>query len=103
MAFNFNFAADSVIKGKAYPALAQHRAEPYTAGWREFRHHWPYTVPCELHEHCASHNESHIIRPVDQSRPGDYYTIGLGCFDFSRDYFSLIPKRGVEKKLRMVF
>jgi hypothetical protein len=64
MASEFNFAADAVLRSKAYPALAEWFAHPYTAEWRQFRYHWPYTVPCELHEHCATHNFPYQIHPV---------------------------------------
>ncbi len=81
-----NFVCDSIIKGRAYPALAQHQARPYTAGWREFGRHWPYTVPAELFGHMDDHGIEYQVQTVGSG----FYVIGLGFFDFDVDYFSLI-------------
>ena len=96
---SFNFATDRIIKDKAYPALARHQAEPYTAKWRQFVQHWPNTVPCELHEHCATHRFPYSLNVGS----GDYYTIGLGFFNFDIDYFSLIPSWVVEQNITILF
>ena len=32
---SLNLIADQVIRGRIYPALAQHQAVPYTQAWRE--------------------------------------------------------------------
>jgi hypothetical protein len=104
MAYEFKFVADTVLKDKAYPALATWQAIPYTHAWREFRYHWPYTVPCELHEHCATHGIDFDISTVDMCQgPNNYYTIGLGFFDFTIDYFALIPKEVFQRNLRVLF
>ncbi len=34
-----NFIADSIVKGRPYPALARYQARPYTPSWREFGQH----------------------------------------------------------------
>jgi hypothetical protein len=104
MAYEFNFAADAVLRNKAYPALAEWQAVPYTSEWRQFRYHWPYTVPCELHEHCATHDFLHQIRTVKNCVGSkNFYTIGLGFFDFNIDYFELIPKEVFERELTVLF
>jgi hypothetical protein len=99
----FKFVADSVLRNKAYPALAEWQATPYTTEWRQFAHHWPYTVPCELHEHCATHNFPYKIKNVNSADLNDFYTVGLGFFDFSIDYFDLIPSSVFDKKLTILF
>jgi hypothetical protein len=104
MNYKFKFATDSIVADKAYPALAQWQAQPYTADWRRFRYHWPYTVPCELHEHCVTHGIDFDINTVNACQGlGNYYTIGLGFFDFTIDYFALIPKEVFQRKLRVLF
>ena len=104
MAYKFNFVADAVSRSKAYPALAKWSAQPYTAEWRQFRYHWPYTVPCELHEHCVTHDFSHHIHTVENcSGAKNFYTVGLGFFDFNIDYFSLIPDQVFERGITVVF
>jgi hypothetical protein len=95
----FNFRADAVLRGKAYPALAEWSASPYTKEWREFVYHWPNTVPCELHEHCATHGFPYTI----SSNSGDFYTIGIGFFNFDVDYFALIPPVILESKTAILF
>lgn len=104
MDYKFKFVADSLLLDKAYPALAQWPAQPYTAEWRCFRHHWPYTVPCELHEHCATHGVDFDINLVGEcTGASNFYTIGLGFFDFFIDYFSLIPKEVFQRKFKVLF
>ena len=86
-----NLVSDRIVQGKAYPALAQHQAEPYTQAWREFALHWPYTVPVELVEHCAEFGVDHTIYTVDQAYPpGSYYPVHIGWFDYTVDYFALM-------------
>jgi hypothetical protein len=84
-----NFVADCIVQGKAYPALAQWKADPFTPKWRQFVHHYPSTVPVELFEHCATHNVN--IDLHTDIVPG-YYAIGIGFFNFGIDYFELLPK-----------
>ena len=81
-----NFVADSIVRGRPYPALAVHQARPYTQAWREFGQHWPHTVPAELFGHLDDHGVEYAL----DIHSGRYYVIGLGFFDFSIDYFALI-------------
>lgn len=90
---------DAVIQGKAYPALAEWQARPYTTEWRQFVHHWPYTVPCELHEHCLTHDFPYSI----SSSQGDFYCVGLGFFDFRIDYFDLVPTHVLNNRVTILF
>jgi hypothetical protein len=87
----FNFVVDRVVKDRAYPALARYSAEPYTPEWQEFVDHWPYTVPCELIEHCREFGVAYNLYTVNDVYPPDsYYPVGLGFFDFNIDYFALM-------------
>ena len=99
MNLKFNFRADAVVRDKAYPALAEWSARPYTKEWQEFVYHWPNTVPCELHEHCAAHGFPYTI----SSQSGDFYTIGLGFFNFDVDYFALIPPQILKSGIPILF
>ena len=86
--------ADQIVKGRIYPASAQHQALPYTQGWREFGQHWPYTVPFRLQEYCDHHGVKLNIIDIDSEWPADaFYPVGLGFFDFGIDYFELLPER----------
>jgi hypothetical protein len=89
-----NLIADQIVKGRIYPAFAQHKAEPYTQSWREFDHHWPYTTPLRLQEYCYYHGIKLNIIDIDSEWPADaFYPVGLGFFDFGIDYFELMPER----------
>jgi len=91
---SLNLIADQVIKGRIYPALAQHKALPYTQAWREFGQHWPNTIPLRLQEYCDHHGVKLNITDVDSEWPADaFYPVGLSFFDFSIDYFELMPER----------
>jgi hypothetical protein len=89
-----NLIADRTVRGKIYPALARHQAEPYTQSWREFERHWPGTVPFRPQEYCEHHGIRLNIFGLTDSWPADaFYPIGLGFFDFDIDYFELLPQR----------
>lgn len=86
--------ADKILKGKIYPAFAQHDGRPYTQSWREFGQHWPYTVPLRLQEYCDHHDVKLNVVGLGDTWPADaMYPIGLGFFDFGIDYFDLLPDR----------
>lgn len=90
---SFNLVADRVVKGRIYPALAQHEARPYTQSWREFGQHWPYTTPLRLQEYCAQHGVDIKTFSVNDNLPDQtWYPICLGFFDFKIDYLSLLPQ-----------
>jgi hypothetical protein len=104
----FKFIADAVVGDKAYPALAQWQAKPYTAEWRQFSQHWPYTIPVDLHDHCATHGFPYTLKTTkDIYRWHNFYTIGLGFFDFNIDYFDLLEPNVLEEvhtlNLRVLF
>lgn len=87
-----NLVADTVAKGRIYPALAQHQGRPYTPSWREFGAHYPYTIPLRLQEYCDHHNvKINIYNINEQLPPNTFYSIGLGFFDFDIDYIGLLP------------
>jgi hypothetical protein len=91
---SLNLVADRVIKGRIYPALACHEAYPYTQAWREFGQHWPHTIPLRLQEYCEHHGVKLNVTDVDAEWPSDaFYPVGLSFFDFSIDYFELMPDR----------
>jgi len=88
-----NLIADRVIKGRIYPAMARHEARPYTAGWRQFGQHWPYTTPVRMQEYCEKHDVTIKIFDIDKFDSPAFYPVCLGFFDFAIDYFSLLPSK----------
>jgi len=100
--------SDRIVRGKIYPALARHQAEPYTQSWREFEHHWPCTVPLRLQEYCEFHGVKLNIADINSAWPANaFYPIGLGFFNFEIDYFALLPQRVLveleRKNIRILF
>jgi hypothetical protein len=84
---SLNLIADRIVNGKIYPALAQTLD-------RDFDRHYPYTVPLRLLEYCVEHGVELNIIDIDSEWPADaLYPVGLGFFDFSIDYFELMPER----------
>ena len=103
-----NLVADKTIKGKIYPAFAQHNARPYTQSWREFEQHWPHTVPFRLQEYCEQHKvELNIFSIEDTLQANTFYPVGLGFFDFGIDYFELmgpiVRKKLHREEIRVLF
>jgi hypothetical protein len=103
-----NLLADSVVKGRIYPALAQHQARPYTQAWREFGLHFPYTIPLRLQEYCDHHDVKINIHQIRKGLPDNtFYPVGLSFFDFGIDYFTLLPAEVFtavyERKIRVLF
>jgi hypothetical protein len=97
---HLHLIADRVVKGRIYPALARHQAEPYTQGWREFQQHWPYTTPLRLQEYCDYHGVTLNIYSIEDKFPTNtFYPVGLGFFNFSIDYFELMSSE-IRKLLR---
>jgi hypothetical protein len=110
----FDFVVDRIVKGRAYPNLAQHSAEPYTQSWREFGAHSPYTVPVELINHCAAHAYPYRITTVEElagnkdNEDNNYiYPVQWAWFDFAIDYIELLPAAVraavAQKRLRILF
>lgn len=91
MDYSLDLVADSTVKGRIYPALAQHQARPYTPGWREFGQHWPYTIPLRLQEYCDHHGVKLRIHSIKNFPAHSFYPVCLGFFDFDIDYFALLP------------
>ena len=88
---SFNFVADRIVNGRAYPALAIWSAEPYTQSWREFGQHYPYTIPVDLYEHCRVHQVPVTVYELDSAWPtGSYYPIAVQFFNFDIDYIDLL-------------
>lgn len=96
-----NLIVDRVVKGKIYPALARFQAQPFTPEWRQFSQHWPNTVPLRLQEYFETHGPGISVFDMHDSLPHmTFYAIGLSWFDFSIDYFALLPPLISDRVLR---
>ena len=93
----FRFVVDRRIRGRAYPNLARHTAEPYTQSWREFGEHGPYVVPFELINHCEQHDYPFELTTTTEylnntnNTERHYYPVQFGWFSFDVDYVGLLP------------
>jgi hypothetical protein len=92
----FRFVVDKIIRGRAYPNLAGHPAEPYTQSWREFGQYYPYTVPLELITHCEQHGYPFELTTTTEYIHSNntalhYYPVQFGWFSHDTDYVGLLP------------
>lgn len=103
----FRFVVDRIMKGRAYPALTQWEARPYTQAWREFGSHWPWTTPLRIEEYCSQHAVPIELYALDQFPDHAWYPVCLGFFDFGIDYLSLLPDACMtalrSRRLRLLF
>jgi len=91
MALSFNFVVDRMVHDKIYPHLTQWSAEPYTPEWRQFGSKWPYTTPLRIQEYCKLHEVPINTYSVEDFPDGSFYPVAVGFFDFTIDYFDLLP------------
>jgi hypothetical protein len=92
----WRLVADTIKRGRAYPNLSRHPAEPYRQSWREFSQHYPYTVPVELITHCEQHGYPYSLTTTTEYLAGadtalHWYPVQWGWFDFETDYIALVP------------
>jgi len=91
------FCIDKQVKGKAYPNLATHQATPYTQKWRQFSVNSPFSEPVMLLEHLNEYNIKHSTVTIDDADNNTLYPIALSFFDFSIQWFDLMPKKLISK------
>jgi hypothetical protein len=92
----WRFVVDRVVKGRAYPNLARHPAEPYKQAWREFGSHYPNVVPAELINHCEQHAYPYSVTATSEYLHSNttslhWYPVQWGFFSFETDYILLLP------------
>lgn len=93
------FCVDKIINGKPYPNAARWQAIPYTAEWRQFSRHWPYSEPVHFFEYLDRCNISYKLVQWTQANRDTFYPISISFFDFSIDWFSTIRPE-IKEKLR---
>lgn len=86
----FNFVFDRRNDSRPYPNLAPMQDNPHES-YAGLGDTYPYIVPCRLLYYAQDHDYPINISYIDQPIPPDaYYPVGIGWFDFSLDYFSLM-------------
>lgn len=89
-----NFEFDTYRQNRPYPNLAVWQAQPYTAEWRRFSHHWPFSEPPSLIEYLEHEGISW------NSTGPRAYLIAVSFFDFSINWFELIPSARIDDMRR---
>lgn len=79
-----------------YPNLAKWSADPYTAEWRQYDHHWPRTVPLRLLLYFQHNCVPYQVKSVATATQA-WYPVAFGWFDFECDYVALMSMAAVEK------
>ena len=103
MKTNLIFCYDRINPdGSGYPNLAKSGLT-----WQEWDFHWPKTVAIRLTKFFKNNKYHYTETGVDEAPVGSWYPIGISWFDFSCDYFSLIPNNTIElirnHKIKILF
>jgi len=93
------FCIDRFVDGKPYPNVANWEARPYTAEWRQFSIHWPYSEPLHFLEYLDGCGIPYSFVEWTQATRKSFYPISISYFDFGVDWFEIIP-RIIRGKLR---
>jgi hypothetical protein len=93
------FCFDRIVDDKPYPNLAQWDARPYTAEWRKFSVHWPYSEPVHFLEYLDKEGIEYNIVEWTQANQNTLYPISLSYFDFGINWVELLPTF-IREKLR---
>lgn len=98
----FNFVFDREVNGQPWPNLA---AGTEYAGMGD---EYPWIVPLRLLYYAKDHDYPVNIYYIGQLLPNNsYYPVGIGFFDYSIDYFSMMSEQVLdlcrENKLKILF
>jgi hypothetical protein len=92
-----NLVYDKLITtGIGFPNLALHDAIPFTPAWRQFDRHWPWVVPLRLTLYLDHWQIPYQCCQAQSAQTG-WYPIALSWFDFSIDYFDLVPAATLDR------
>jgi hypothetical protein len=91
------FCIDRFVDGKPYPNLARLEARPYTPEWRKFSQNWPFSEPVHFLEYLDNCGIEYELVGWTQSDRSTLYPISISYFDFSIDWFDLMPSAVLDK------
>lgn len=92
----FNFVFDRCVDGNPYPNLAPISYAAY-AGYHGMGDVYPYIIPSRLYNFCLDHNFPVAISYTNEKIPlNALYPVGIGWFDYTADYFDMIPAATLE-------
>lgn len=88
----FNFVFDRRNDSRPYPNLAPMMDNPHES-YHGLGDTYPFIIPVRLYHYCKDHKFPMSISYIDEPLPHNaLYPIGIGWFDFSQDYFAMMPK-----------
>jgi len=91
------FCIDRFVDGKPYPNLARWEAKPYTPEWRKFSQNWPFSEPVHFLEYLDRCGIKYELVGWPQADRSTLYPISISYFDFSVDWFDLMPSAVLDK------
>ena len=93
---SFNFVFDRYNDSRPYPNLAPMMDNPHDT-YHGMGDIYPRIAPCRLLLYCADHGYPCTVNYMDQPLPTNaLYPVGLAWFDYSIDYFGMIPTDTLE-------
>lgn len=93
---SFNFVFDRYNDSRPYPNLAPMMDNPHDT-YHGMGDIYPRIAPCRLLLYCADHGYPCTVNYMDQPLPENaLYPVGLAWFDYSIDYFGMIPTDTLE-------
>lgn len=103
----FNFVFDRRNDHRPYPNLAPMMSNPHDS-YHGMGDSYPWIVPLRLLYYCKDHDFEHAISYTDEPIPDNaWYPVGIGFFDHSLDYFSMMSDQIKDllkrKKIRVLF
>jgi len=103
MKTNLTFCYDRINSdGSGYPNLTKPNLD-----WQEWDFHWPKTVAIRLIKFFINIGYQFEETGIENASSGSWYPIGISWFDFSCDYFSLIPNNTLHlirnRKIKILF
>lgn len=91
------FCIDRFIDNRAYPNLARWQAQPFTPEWRQFSINWPFSEPVHFFEYLDRCGIEYQFVEWTRADRHTLYPISISYFDFSVDWFGIMPKAIIEK------
>lgn len=103
----FNFVFDRRNDSRPYPNLAPMMDNPHET-YHGMGDSFPWITPCRLLLYAQDHNYPINISYLDEAIPDRaFFPIGIGWFDYSLDYFALLPPAVIpllkEQRLTLLF
>ena len=91
------FCADQFKGDVPFPNCATWDAAPYTPEWRKFSLNSPFSEPVHFYEYLKQEGIDYTVVKTDDAPNGSIYPISLSFFDFTVEWFDIIPKNVVKR------